>query len=778
MKHRFPSDRELFDSQLKHFVPPHSFDAHAHLYCADDAISGLPESAENGQGQSGWKEYCDNLELWMGDLRPSAGLFFAIPKPTLNRPKANQFILSELQDQPGSRALLLISPGDSPDEVETLIKSGNYAGFKVYHVYADRKDTFQAAPQEYIPEWAWELSNQYHLAIMLHMVLDRAIADPINQTYIQKHCLQYPNAKLILAHAARGFCGNHTVEGIASLRGLDNVFFDTSAVCEPQPFEAILREFGTSRLMFGTDFSVSEVEGRCVSIGDGFLWLGKENVNWENSTFASPHRVGLESLLALKQACHTLRLIDADVERIFSHNARTLLNLQPESARNLTQETYQRAKHLIPGGTQLLSKRPEMFAPDCWPAYYREAHGCEVIDLDGKKYHDLSTSGIGSCLLGHRDPDVTDAVIRRVQLGSMSSLNSPEEVELAELLTSIHPWSDQARFCRTGGESMAIAVRIARARTGRDEIALCGYHGWSDWYLATNLPRKSSETGTALDKHLLPGLSPSGVPQGLSETTHPFTFNDIEGLKKIIKERGTHLAAIVMEPTRYIDPDPGFLEAVRELCNECGAVFVVDEITTGWRLTLGGAHLHYGIEPDIAVFAKALGNGHPIAAVIGKRSVMDAAETSFISSTYWTEGVGPTAALATIRKMQNVDVRHHIQKTGELFRTGWLALGTQHEIPVKAIGHAALLHHQFDHPQAAELGTLFTIGMLEHGFLTGSGFYPTLAHQEKHIQNYFAAANLVFAELAEALQKGDLTTRLKTPVRHSGFARLTPSQKS
>ncbi|MAX38321.1 MAG: aminotransferase class III [Gimesia sp.] len=455
-----------------------------------------------------------------------------------------------------------------------------------------------------------------------------------------------------------------------------------------------------------------------------------------------------------------------------------MLGIETNSTTNITQETYKRAKQLIPGGTQLLSKRPEMFAPDCWPAYYREASGCEVIDLDGKTYHDLATSGIGSCLLGYRDPDVTDAVVRRVQLGSMSSLNSPEEVELAALLTSLHPWSDQARFCRTGGESMAIAVRIARAKTGRDEIALCGYHGWSDWYLATNLPRKSSQSATSLDKHLLPGLDPAGVPSGLSETTHPFTYNDIDGLRSIIRERGSKLAAVVMEPTRYIHPDPGFLEAVRELCDECGAVFVIDEITTGWRLTLGGAHLHYGIEPDIAVFAKALGNGHPVAAIIGRRSVMDAAETSFISSTYWTEGVGSTAALATIQKMQTVNVREHIHRIGEAFRTGWLELGKQHGLPVKAVGHSALLHHQFDHPQAAELGTLFTIRMLEKGFLTGSGFYPTLAHQQRHIQNYFSAADPVFAELASALSSGDLASRLKTPVRHSGFARLTPNPKT
>lgn len=777
MQQQDNSELALFEKQLKQFVPPNSFDAHAHLYPHDTAITGLPKVAENEQGESGWNEYCENLELWMGDRRPVAGLFFAIPKRKLDRPASNQYLLNQLQDQPGSRALLLVTPADQPAEIESQIDAGGYVGFKVYHIFAQREDTFQAEPQEYIPEWIWEIAHARSLAIMLHIVRPRAIADPINQVYIQEHCRQYPQAKLILAHAARGFCGNHTVEGIASLRGIDNVFFDTSAVCEPQAFEAIIREFGTTRLMFGTDFSVSEMKGRCVSIDDGFLWLGDQNVDWSTSTFASPIRVGLESLLAIKQACFTMRLIDEDVERIFCRNARQLLEIDSDDQTDLTQATYRRAKELIPGGTQLLSKRPEMFAPDQWPAYYREANGCEVIDLDGKKYHDLATSGIGSCLLGYRDPDVTDAVIRRVQLGSMSSLNSPEEVELASLLTSLHPWSDQARFCRTGGESMSIAVRIARASTGRDEIALCGYHGWSDWYLATNLPRKSTPDGTSLDQHLLPGLEPAGVPLGLAETTHPFVYNDLDALKEIIRQRGPHLAAIVMEPTRYIDPDPGFLEGVRELSHECGAVFVLDEITTGWRLALGGAHLHYGIEPDIAVFAKALGNGHPIASVIGKRSVMDAAETSFISSTYWTEGVGPTAALATIRKMQQVDVIPHIQQIGERFRTGWLALGIEFDLPVKAFGHPMLLHHSFDHPQASELGTLFTIRMLEHGFLTGSGFYPTLAHQKRHIDTYFDAAKVVFAELANSLKRNDLESRLQTPVRHSGFARLTPSPK-
>ena len=212
------------------------------------------------------------------------------------------------------------------------------------------------------------------------------------------------------------------------------------------------------------------------------------------------------------------------------------------------QQLYRLAKSLIPGGTQLLSKRPEMFAPDQWPGYFREARGCEVVDLDGRRYVDMSTMGIGACLLGYNDPDVTEAVVARVKNGSMCTLNSPEEVELAQLLLSIHPWANKVRFGRTGGEAMAIAVRIARASTGRDVVAFCGYHGWHDWYLAAN--RTAQPGNDALQKHLLPGLSPRGVPTQLAGTALPFNYNQLDSLAAIVQREGPRLAAVVMEPTR------------------------------------------------------------------------------------------------------------------------------------------------------------------------------------------------------------------------------------
>jgi glutamate-1-semialdehyde 2,1-aminomutase len=356
-----------------------------------------------------------------------------------------------------------------------------------------------------------------------------------------------------------------------------------------------------------------------------------------------------------------------------------------------------------------------------------------------------------------------------VTLGSTCSLNPPEEVELARRLIALHPWAGCARFARTGGESLAVAVRIVRSATRRDLIAFCGYHGWTDWYLAANL-----HADHALDGHLLPGLQPAGVPRGLQGTALPFTYNKLDELRALVAAQGERLAAVVMEPTRNAEPAPGFLEGVRELCDRCGAKLVFDEVTTGFRLhRAGGAHLRYGVEPDVAVFAKALGNGHPMAVVLGKAATMGAAQDTFISSTYWTEGVGPTAALAVLEVLAEIDVPAHVARIGRRFQEGCTALAAVHGLPLKVGGYPALTHLGFDHPEAAALLTLLTARMLERGFLTGSGFYPMLAHEERHVAAFLAAAEPVFAELAASLRQGDTRTRIGGPIKQTGFARLT-----
>lgn len=434
-----------------------------------------------------------------------------------------------------------------------------------------------------------------------------------------------------------------------------------------------------------------------------------------------------------------------------------------------TQELYTHAKKRIPGGVQLLSKRPEMFAPDQWPAYAVSAKGCQLTDMDGNTYYDMTTNGIGACLLGYADPDVTSAVIKRVESGAMTSLNAPEEVYLADRLCEIHPWASQVRFARTGGEICAIAVRIARATTGRNLVAISGYHGWSDWYIAANLASDHS-----LDGVHLPGLKPAGVPSQLTGTAYTFIGNDRKSFDKLLSEHGDELACVIMEPMRNEEPDDGYLQYVRDELHRKGALLIFDEITIGWRYTFGGSHKVLGVNPDMAVFAKAMGNGHPIAAVIGTAEAMDGAQNSFISSTYWTEAVGPVAALATIDKVKKTKVWEHVARIGEKVQKCWLDTAERYSLNIECEGVSCLAHFNFkDYP--LEMKTLYTVMMLHEGFLGNVGFYPTLAHTDDVIDKYCDSVDRVFGEISDILKKGGkeaIVEAIGGDVCQSGFKRL------
>jgi glutamate-1-semialdehyde 2,1-aminomutase len=313
-----------------------------------------------------------------------------------------------------------------------------------------------------------------------------------------------------------------------------------------------------------------------------------------------------------------------------------------------------------------------------------------------------------------------------------------------------------------------MAARIARATTGREVIAVCGYHGWQDWYLAANLGESD-----ALKGHLLPGLSPDGVPAGLRGSTVAFMANDIPAFEAILAEHGDRLAAVVMEPCRYHDPAPGFLEAVRAGCTKAGAMLVFDEITIGWRLCFGGAHMKLGVAPDLAVFAKALGNGHPISAVIGTKAAMDGAHHSFISSTYWTESVGPTAALAVLNVMEAEDVPGHVARIGALMQGHWGEAAARHGVPVSVHdGYPCLAHFAFEHPEANALKTLYVQEMLKAGYLAGPVVYPTLAHTEAEVVKHAEAMDVVFCKIAGSIATGRIHEDLEGPEAHVGFRRL------
>ncbi len=433
-----------------------------------------------------------------------------------------------------------------------------------------------------------------------------------------------------------------------------------------------------------------------------------------------------------------------------------------------SQDIQKRANSKIPGMTQLLSKRPDLYSLGVWPGYYSKAKGAKVWDLDNKEYLDMSIAGIGACVLGYADDEVDNAVIESIKKGVGSSLNCPEEVELAELLCNIHPWADMVRFTRTGGEALSVAVRIARAHTGRDVIACCGYHGWSDWYLAANLAKDA-----ALDGHLLPGLEPNGVPRGLLGTNYTFRYNQLEELQAITERHGKNLAAIVMEPIRSEMPKDGFIEGVRAIADATGAVLIMDEVSAGFRYCTGGSHLIlHKTTPDMAVFSKALGNGYAIAAVIGKGNIMQSAQKTFISSTNWTERIGPTAALATIKAYQKRKPYHKFSTFGKRIMQAWVEMGTKNGFTTHAGGMEAMSHFSFDDENFLAYKAYFIQCMLEEGILASNLCYLMDAHTEDNINTYLLACERSFTKLGESKKAGDIHKRLLGQPAITGFKRI------
>jgi len=760
------ADRVIAEA-LTGFLPKKIFDIHAHLYRTADfkAVSALPA---DGPQQVAAVEWRKRMALQTKGAKLVGGLFMPYPASGVDVEQANAYLLEQLDGAKESRGLVMAAFNRGPDSVAACLDHPRMAGFKPYHVFSSKKNTYEAKLSEYVPEWAWRLADKRGWVMTIHLVRHGALADEANRRELVALCQKYPGVKIVLAHGARGFHAPNTIGGIKRLAHLENLWFDTSAVCESSVFTAILQEFGPRRLLWGSDFPVAQERGRCVTVGDGFFWISPAQMDQRKGAPAfRPALIGLESLRALQQAAMEFGLEREDLDDIFLGNALRLLGMTQATA-TLDKDLYAHARQRIPGGVQLLSKRPEMLAPGQWPAYFREARGCEVWDLDGRHYYDMSSNGISACLLGFRDPEVTRAVMRRVNLGSMCTLNPPEEVELADRLCRIHPWAERVRFGRSGGEIGAVAVRIARATTGRSVVAICGYHGWHDWYLAANLGADDTLRG-----HLLPGLEPSGVPSELRGTTAAFTYNNRKEFQAILDQHGPRLAAVIMEPCRYFDPEPGFLEFVRDGAHRAGALLIFDEITIGWRLHHGGAHMKFGVAPDMAIFAKALGNGHPMAAVIGTQSAMEGAEKSFISSTYWTESVGPVAALAVLDRFERVNVPAYVNGVGAQVKGFWKKHALAHKLPVEVdAGYPCLAHFKFAHEASDALRTLYTQGMLARGFLAGVAISPTLAHNATVLNKYDRAIDEVFADIAAALKQGDVLSRLRGAVAHSGFRRL------
>ncbi len=432
------------------------------------------------------------------------------------------------------------------------------------------------------------------------------------------------------------------------------------------------------------------------------------------------------------------------------------------------QELYGRAKRVIPGGTQLLSKRPEMWLPESWPAYYSRAKGCEVWDLEGRHYYDFSLMGVGANVLGYAFDEVDNAAKDAIMLGSMCTLNAPEEVLLAEKLIELHPWAESVRFAKAGGEAMAMATRIARAYTKKDVVLVCGYHGWHDWYLAANLVK-----GDPLAEVHLKGLSPVGVPRGLAGTNFIFKYNKIEEFKQLIYDNEGSIAAVVMEPIRNDNPYPGFLEEIRQITRKENIVLIFDEVSSGFRLCTGGAHKVLGVNPDLAVFAKGMTNGYPVTAVIGSKEVMNAAQDTFISSTFWTERIGFAATLKSIECYEKYNVSAKLNEVGTKIANAWRKMADEIGLKIEINGIKPMIHFSFEYDNPLVLKTYFTQEMLKKGFLAGLSVYACYAHTDEIIDKYLGACRDVFGDIASKMRNGeDINKHLFGAICHAGFERL------
>ena len=451
-------------------------------------------------------------------------------------------------------------------------------------------------------------------------------------------------------------------------------------------------------------------------------------------------------------------------KKFFKANSKEKLN--QISNLNSGQKLWKKAKTIILGGNSLLSKNPNLFLPNKWPTYFSKSKGCKVWDLDNKSYVDMSLMGVGTNTLGYSNNEVDNAVKKVIKKGNLTTLNCPEEVLLAEKLLNMHPWAEKVKFARTGGEANAIAIRIARSASGKQNVAFCGYHGWHDWYLAANLRNKKT-----LDSHLMPGLDPLGVPQNLRNTSFGFEYNNFNQLKKLVDKE--NIGVIKMEVARSTQPNINFLKKVRGLATKKNIVLIFDECTTGFRECFGGLHKLININPDMAMFGKALGNGYAITAILGKKSIMDSAKRSFMSSTFWTERIGPVAAIKTLEIMEREKSWKKISYLGKKLFLIWKKLSKKHNLAIDISGLPSVAKFNFKSKNAQAYKTFITQEMLKHKFLAANAVYLSTAHNEKVLEKYSEYLDEIFYKISEC-EKGNLNISniLKYPISLNPFGRL------
>lgn len=407
---------------------------------------------------------------------------------------------------------------------------------------------------------------------------------------------------------------------------------------------------------------------------------------------------------------------------------------------NLGNKIWKQALKIIPGGNMIISKRQEKFLPNFWPTYFSKAKGCNVWDLNGKKYFDLSLMGVGTNILGYGNKEVDKAVKLAIKMGNMSTLNCPEEVQLSKELLKLHPWAGFVKYARSGGEANTIALRIARANSKKHNVAICGYHGWHDWYLAANIKNNKN-----LKNHLSSKVDISGVPIYLKNSIFTFKYNDFDGLKKIVSKN--KIGIIKMEVSRDQFPSNNFLKKIRKFASKNKIILIFDECTSGFRETFGGLHKKYNVKPDIAIFGKALGNGYAITSVLAKKKYFKISKSLFISSTFWSERIGYVAAIATLKEMKKKKSWKKISITGRKIKKTWNFLAKKNKLKIDVKGLDALCSFQIKSNNFLKYKTYITQEMLKNGFLATNTIYVSTEHSNKILNRYFKILDKIFYKI-------------------------------
>lgn len=410
-------------------------------------------------------------------------------------------------------------------------------------------------------------------------------------------------------------------------------------------------------------------------------------------------------------------------------------------------EAYlERAERVIPLGSQTFSKSRTQYPHGVSPYFITHGQGSRVWDLDGNEYIDFVNS-LASVTLGYNDPDVTAAVEAQLKQGVIFSLPHPIEAEVAELICDMVPCAEMVRFGKNGSDATAGAIRLARAYTGRDHVAVCGYHGWQDWYIGTTARHR-------------------GVPQAVRDLSHTFGYNDLASLQAVFDQHAGGVAAVILEPMNVAEPEPGFLEGVRDLAHRHGALLVFDETITGFRFANGGAQEFFGVTPDLATFGKGLANGYPVSAIAGRRDVMKLMEEIFFSFTFGGETLSLAAAKATLSKLRTDPVIATLQRRGADLRTRLAELITRHRLShlATASGHPSwtfLNLREAPGVSVFDVKTLLMQEMLARGVLTLGSHNLSYAHSDADIDALLRAYDETLTLLARALSDGRLREQLR-----------------